>query len=70
MIECDINERDKMDTKDMTDVIYDTLMQNKQHEQLNLDKVENQEVDRKRGWITFEYEGKIIYINIHDFPSK
>ena len=42
--------------KEITDILYDTLMGNKQHEQLNLDKVENPEVNRKQGWITFDYE--------------
>ncbi len=53
-----------MDTKEITDMIYDTLMQNKQHEQLNLDKVENPIVERSRGWITFNYEDKIVCMNI------
>jgi len=53
-----------MDNKEITDVIYDTLMRNKQHEQLNLDKVENPVVEREHGWITFDYEDVIVYINI------
>ena len=53
-----------MDNKEMTDILYDTLMQNKQHEQLNLDKVENPVVDRKRGWITFDYDGEVVFVNV------
>ena len=53
-----------MDSKEITDIIYDTLMQNKQHEQLNLDKVEDPVVDRKRGWITFDYEDVVVYIGV------
>lgn len=53
-----------MDNKEITDVLYDTLMQNKQHEQLDLDKVENPVVERKRGWITFNYEDVIVCVNI------
>ena len=53
-----------MDNKEITDIIYDTLMQNKQHKQLDLDKVENPIVERKRGWITFDYEDKTVFMNI------
>ena len=59
-----------MDNKEITDIVYDTLMQNKQHEQLNLDKVEDPVVDRKRGWITFDYEDVIVYVNISCFPKS
>lgn len=53
-----------MDNKEITDIVYDTLMQNKQHEQLNLDKVEDPVVDRKRGWITFDYEDVVVFVDI------
>lgn len=53
-----------MNSKEITDVIYDTLMQNKQHKQLNINKVENPIVERKCGWITFDYEDVIVYIDI------
>jgi len=45
-----------MTQQEITDIVYDTLMQNKQHPQLDLGIVENQEVDNKEGLITFEYE--------------
>ena len=54
-----------MDSKEITDIVYDTLMQNKQHRQLELDSVENPEVDRKRGWITFDYGNAEVHINIY-----
>jgi hypothetical protein len=57
-----------MDDKEMTDVIYDTLMQNKQHEQLDLNKVEDPKCERKRGWITFDYGDRIVYINLFTMP--
>ena len=50
--------------KELTDIIYDTLMQNKQHEQLDLDKVIEPVVERKRGWITFGYGDDIVLINV------
>lgn len=34
-----------MTVKEITNLVYDTLMQNKQHPQLDADKVDNQEVD-------------------------
>ena len=44
-----------MTKQEMTDIIYDTLMQNIQHPQFDLDVVEDQEVDSKAGLITFTY---------------
>ena len=43
--------------KELTNVIYDTLMQNTQFPQLNLDDVEFQEVNASHGIIRFEYQG-------------
>lgn len=56
-----------MNNRELTDTIYDTLMQNKQHKQLDIDKIENPVVERKRGWITFDYEDNIVMLNITSY---
>ena len=43
--------------KELTNVIYDTLMQNTQHPQFNLECVDCSEVNAGYGIITFEYDG-------------
>ncbi len=50
--------------QEITDIVYDTLMQNRQHLQLALNRVENQEVDAKGGLIMFEYCGTAVKIDI------
>lgn len=57
-----------MGKQEMTDIIYDTLMQNKQHPQFNLDVVEDQEVDSKAGLITFIYDD--VWIGIVVKPKE
>jgi len=44
--------------KEVTDLIYDTLMKNTMHPQFNPDKIENQEVDADIGRISFDYYGR------------
>lgn len=55
-----------MTLEEITDVIYDTLMENKDkpYEALDLSKVENQEVDADGGLIMFDYKGMLIKIDI------
>lgn len=54
-----------MTNGEITNIIYDTLMQNKQHKQLDLDKVDNQEVDAKDCMILLDYEDVHIWIDVH-----
>ena len=54
-----------MTNGEITNIIYDTLMQNKQHKQLDLSKVDNQEVDAKDCKILFDYGDVHICMNIH-----
>lgn len=58
-----------MTIKEMTDIIYDTLMGNVStpynvYEAFDLSKVLDQEVDVIDGLITFDYEGLKVKINI------
>lgn len=46
-----------MRLEDITDIVYDTLMENKQWPQLDIDKVDDPEVDSKDGLIKFTYLG-------------
>lgn len=50
----------KKNNGEMMDIIYDTLMKNTQHRQLDLEKVIISEVDRNQGTIEFQY-GKHTY---------
>ena len=52
--------------KEITDIIYDTLMGNNKspHEVLNLDKVDNQEVSADCGIIRFDYDSISVLINV------
>jgi hypothetical protein len=45
------------DTEELTNMIYDTLMQNTQYPQLDLADVDYQEVNASIGRILFEYRG-------------
>lgn len=55
-----------MTLREITDMVYDTLMQNKQlpYEALDLSKVENQEVNAEGGFITFDYNDRLIKIDV------
>lgn len=57
-----------MNQQEITDIVYDTLMQNRQHPQLDLSIVDNQEVDKKGGVIFFEYEDVIVRIDVEVHP--
>lgn len=46
----------KSDPKELVDMVYDTLLKNTQYPLLDLDKIEDQEVDRGTGIITFLYD--------------
>ena len=50
--------------KELTDIIYDTLMQNTQFPQLDLADVEFQEVDASLGRLLFEYQGSSYQLTI------
>jgi len=45
-------------TSDITDIIYDTLMENRQHAQFDVNNVEDCEVDNTNGTINFDYHGR------------
>ena len=53
-----------MDYTEMTNIIYDTLMKNPQHPQLDIDKVTNQTVDAQNGYISFNYESLYVEVRI------
>ena len=59
-----------VDVTEITNIIYDTLMQNKHHPQLLLEDVENAENVARLGIITFEYFGKYITIQINSNKIK
>ena len=44
-----------MTRQTMTDIIYDTLMENKQHPQFNIDNVDNNCTMAAKGIISFSY---------------
>jgi len=54
----------KMDKVEITNIIYDTLMNNKQHCQLDLDRIDNQEINAENGVILFDYEDMAFRMNI------
>lgn len=56
-----------MSLKEMTDIIYDTLMENKKppYEALDLSKVEDQQVDAVGGLITFDYGDVQVRMNVY-----
>lgn len=60
----DINE--KIDEKEMTNIIYDTLMGNKGkvYPQFDPNKVKEQEVDAGTGIISFEYDGSYFIVKV------
>ena len=43
-------------TNELTTLIYDTLMKNTNYDQLDLEKVEAQELDQNQNKISFYYE--------------
>ena len=53
-----------MTNGEITNIIYDTLMGNTQHEQFDLNKVDNQEVDSKDCIIEFDYDDIHIRLDI------
>lgn len=53
-----------MTAEEITDIIYDTLMGNTQYEQLDLSKVDNQEIDAKDCIMLFDYEDIHICIDV------
>lgn len=53
-------------TKEMSNVIFDTLFGNTQYPQFDFSKVENQEVDANKGQIVFDYMGHEYKITIEE----
>jgi len=54
---------------EITDAIYDTLMGNTAHEQINVNDVSAPEVDASRGRISFTYRGMRVEMAIF-VPGK
>ena len=50
---------------EMTNLIYDTLFENKQFPQFNVSHVEETECDAKNRYISFEYMGYQYGISVH-----
>lgn len=48
----------------MLDIIYDTLFNNTQYEQWNIEKATNQCVDYSKNQIEFEYNGKSYILKV------
>ena len=55
-----------MDKQKITNIIYDSLMNNdgEQYEKLDDDIIDGAEVDASKGLIQFEIEGKIVFLHI------
>ena len=53
----------------MIDLIYDTLMNNKQYPQFNVDNVENQLLDYRASEIEFDYNGEHVVIKINAYAT-
>jgi hypothetical protein len=54
-----------MNNHEITALVYDSLMGNDEiHPQIDLNKVESQEVEEHRGRISFNYEGYAVNISI------
>lgn len=54
----------KSDPREIVDIIYDTLLHNKQYPQLNIDLIDNQEVNKNSGIISFTYDDIPVTIKI------
>ncbi len=54
-----------MTRQEITNIVYDTLMQNNQHLQLDTDQIDNQECEAGRGVILFWYCGDEVRIDIN-----
>ena len=53
-------------TSELTNIVYDTLMGNVQHEQLDTQYIEDQECGATDGRITFKYGNKNFEIRIFE----
>jgi len=60
----EINVEESITSQEITNVIYDTLMQNRQYPQLDLEKVEDQDVDARIGNISFVYDGTGVVVDV------
>ena len=53
-------------TSEITNIVYDTLMNNSQHEQFDTQYVEDQECDAANACISFRYGNKSFEIRIFE----
>lgn len=56
----------KMDNNEMINIIYDTLMNNKQYPQFNSNLVNDCYIDNDKNRIFFTYNGKAYYLTMED----
>lgn len=60
--------------KELMDRIYDTLMENvgfsEYHVKFNPEEVENQYVDAKKGFMYFEFEGKVYKLELKETEKE
>jgi hypothetical protein len=54
----------KSDPREIIDMIYDTLLHNKQYPQLDIDLIDDQEVNKNSGSISFTYDNIPVTIKI------
>lgn len=54
-----------MDKKEITDIIYDTLMGNTDYDQIKTSMVQNQECSAANGNITFKYGNKLVTLLVN-----
>ena len=50
---------------DLLNTIYDTLMQNEQHEQFDINALEDTQIDNATNTITLEYKDAAYILSIH-----
>lgn len=65
-----LNEMDYSinNSEDLVDLVYNTLMENKQYPQLDLKRIDNSEVDISNRYIEFEYQmddGRIALVKMN-----
>lgn len=54
-----------MYNNNIAEIIYDTLMQNTDNEQLDTFYIENQEIDNQNRRIKFDYQGMHVAFTVH-----
>lgn len=66
----ELNPKRDNDCQEFADIIFDTLMQNTQYPQLDLEDVESPEVDKGKGTIVMDYKGKTYQLLITEFDPE